>query len=348
MAAAAARKSVTEFKQQLTEGDFTIIPNEIFTRILDDNQRCYDMLSTGQERMEKIHQDSTNALNRIATALETSCTSSEQNSTNLLEKLDELILKMGSVNNQLGVVSTITDETLETMARNKTTKEHQIRRAKDLAAYYHELITKNVPYAPRKFRTTINRNTPDYEKPLHNENTIHKVNQDIKMMQERIKNWEEELLNIELDINDILPKLKEQRAEKFQKTITDKSEKLQREWADSFASLKRSHSKDIESGASQYLLKYSDEKDSEDESADGAQNQTKNWNGQDRGRDRGRGGRGNNNNRGKNANRQGNNRQQNNFNNNNNNNNNSWSQNHYDRSGGRNNSLMDLGMDWNM
>ena len=84
MATAAVRKSVTEFKQQLNEGDFTIIPNDIFTRILDDNQKCYDILSAGQERMEKIQEDSTNALNRIATALETFGISSEQNSTNLL------------------------------------------------------------------------------------------------------------------------------------------------------------------------------------------------------------------------------------------------------------------------
>ena len=121
MAAAAARKSVTEFKQQLNEGDFTLIPHELFVRILDDNQKCFDIVAAGQERMEKIQQDSTTALNRIASALEHLNMSAEENSKELITKLDELTSKIGMVNKTIDSGSIITDEKLETMARNKTT-----------------------------------------------------------------------------------------------------------------------------------------------------------------------------------------------------------------------------------
>ena len=268
-------------------------------------------------------QRSTNeALTKIAMALESMNTFSNDQSTNLLSKVDDLISKISSSNTILNSNQpTITDESLKQLAYKKCNKEQQIRRANELSQYYAELLAHEPPYAHRQYRTKVNRNTPEFEKKIHSDNTVQKVKQEIHLMQERVKNWTDEVQSLEDEIAATIDQLDVQRAEKFNKLLKEESDKQLNEWTDKFASYKRTIRVDIESGASQYLLKYSDEDNSD--SDNNGDKQSKNSNSRDN-QSRGRGGRdgprfgGNNKNNRRNLNQSGNI----NYTNNNNNNNN--------------------------
>ena len=327
-AAVTHRKSLMEFKQQLNdENDIVIISSDLFTRILDDNKQTQDQLLNVHQQMLDTQRSTNEALTKIATALESMNASTGEQSSTLLSKMDELISKISTSNATLSTTTQpITDDNLKQMVYKKCNKEQQIRRANELSEYFTELLAMNPPYAHRQYRTKVNRNTPEYEKKIHSDNTIHKVNQEIQLMKERVKNWTVEIQSMQETIDNTLQHLDDNRVEKFNKILKEESEKQLNDWTDRFASYKRTVNRDIESGASQYLLKYADEKDSDTE--DDAESVQKNLNSRENQTEGGRGGRG--------ANRfRGNNKR--NFNNNTfNNNNNSRSNSNNNRNSNNN------------
>ena len=148
MAATAARKSITESKQQLGEGDYTIIPNDIMVRMLDNNDRLQEHLIAGHQQLVETQQSTNEALTKIATALETCNATSIHFHTNLLAKMDDLVSKISSNNLTINNATTpvvITDEELKSLAQKKCHKEQQIRCATELAEWYTELLTKTPP-----------------------------------------------------------------------------------------------------------------------------------------------------------------------------------------------------------
>ena len=94
----------------------------------------------------------------------------------------------------------------------------------------------NPPYAHRQYRTKVNCNTPEYEKKIHSDNTIHKVNQEIQLMKERVKNWTVEIQSMQETIDNTLQHLDDNRVEKFNKIMKEESEKQLNDWTDRFAS----------------------------------------------------------------------------------------------------------------
>ena len=303
--AAATRKSMSDFKQHLSENDYVLIPSDIFTQILDDNYKTQEHLLNGHRQMVETQRSTNEALTKIAAALEglgaasqehsinqldkmdkiadtieCMCASSQEHSTNLLAKMDNLISTISSTNNTVNATTPITtDDEFKTLTQRKCNKEQQIRRATELSEYYTELLARNPPFVQRKYRTKINRNTPEFEKKIHSDNTVQKVKQEIHLFQERVKNWTVEVQTLQGQIDGVLRSVSEIQANKFNKMLSDETERQQNEWSDKFALLKRTVSRDIDSGASQYLLKYADKKDSEDE--DERQSQPKNGFGRD-------------------------------------------------------------------
>lgn len=281
MAGAVTRKSLTDFKQQLNEdSDFIFIPVDTFTRILDENKETQDQLFVLQQQMLDTQQSTNEALTKIATALESINTSNNERSANLLSKMDDLISKISSSNTTLNSTQpTITEESLKQLAYRKCNKEQQIRRANELSQYFTDLLANDPPYAHRQYRTKVGRNTPEFEKKIHSDNTIQKVKQQIHLMQERVKNWTDEVDSVQEEITGALAQLDTHRADKFNRFLKEESDKQLNEWTDKFASYKRTIRADIESGASQYLLKYADEDNSD--SDENVEKQPKNVNSRD-------------------------------------------------------------------
>ena len=102
------------------------------------------------------------------------------------------------------------------------------------------------------------------------------MNQEILVMTARIKQWDTEINGLQLEINEYKSKLETARAERFDKLIQDKLNNYKAEWNDNLSWLKNEYNRDMESGATQFLLKYSDEKDSDNSSQ--RRSDQKNWN----------------------------------------------------------------------
>ena len=156
------------------------------------------------------------------------------------------------------------------------------------------------------------------------------MNQEILVMTARIKQWDTEINGLQLEINEYKSKLETARAERFDKLIQDKLNNYKAEWNDNLSWLKNEYNRDMESGATQFLLKYSDEKDPDNSSQ--RRSDQKNWNRQGNNNNNRSGGnfsnRNNSNNWNNNwNNNRNNNRSNNRFNSNNDNSNNSHSSN---------------------
>ena len=275
MAASATRKSVTEFKKLLVDENSVIIPNELFLKMLEDNSKTQDLLTTSIQSIDASSTIIATALQQLATTTERMYTTSSSHTDAITNKMDELIARMGTVN-ALSSSAVITDKDLETIANKHTEKENQRLRANDLVTLYKELLDHEPPYAPRKHRTIINRNTPEFEKSIRSEDTKHKMNQEILVMTARIKQLDTEINGLQLEINEYKSKLETARAERFDKLIQDKLNNYKAEWNDNLSWLKNEYNRDMESGATQFLLKYSDEKDSDNSSQ--RRSDQKNWN----------------------------------------------------------------------
>ena len=92
MAGSVTRKLVTNFKQQLNEGsDFIFIPVDTFTRILDENKQTQEQLVDIQHQMLDTQRSTNEALTKITNALKLMNTFSNDHTTKLFSKVDDLI-----------------------------------------------------------------------------------------------------------------------------------------------------------------------------------------------------------------------------------------------------------------
>ena len=92
---------------------------------------------------------------------------------------------------------------------NKNSKRlhYQIYRAQELENCYKNVISQEQPYAPAKFRTKVNKNTPTYEQPIHRQASIDNINREITLLRERQINWTKEIENMDTKIKDLIDSL---------------------------------------------------------------------------------------------------------------------------------------------
>ena len=115
-------------------------------------------------------------MERIATVMGNNAESVKSHNQNLFDKIDILTTKIATVNPYVPVRS---DNELDKIANKIDDKSSQLKRSEDLSEYYTELLNKTVTYAPRKFRTISNRNSPEYEKHIHIDDTYNTANKEI-------------------------------------------------------------------------------------------------------------------------------------------------------------------------
>ena len=190
------------------------------------------------------------AIKKVSESLEMLNASSNTQSDALVSKLDELMEKIGTIAMKTTPkVSIITDEQLESISRKQAETEQQIRFTRTLAAYYKELIKRTPPYSPQKFRTFVSHGTPEFEKQIRSSDTIHRVNEEVILMRQRIKKWEDELGAIQTKRDKYMTELDTTRAERFKKITQELSEKYEREWMKKLEGLKMEYDQDMASDA---------------------------------------------------------------------------------------------------
>ena len=95
--------------------------------------------------------------------------------------------------------------TMET--ENRKRLHYQIYRAQDLENCYKNLISQKQPYAPAKFITKLNENTPTYELPIHRRATMDNNNSKITLLRERQTNQTKEIENMDTKTKDLIESL---------------------------------------------------------------------------------------------------------------------------------------------
>ena len=90
---------------------------------------------------------------------------------------------------------------------NSKRLHYQIYRAQELENCKKNFISQEQSYAPAKFRTKVNENTPPYEIPIHRQATTDNINREITFLQERQINWTKEMENMDTKIKDLINSL---------------------------------------------------------------------------------------------------------------------------------------------
>ena len=91
-------------------------------------------------------------------------------------------------------------ENINRQLLNRRRLHYQILRSQDLQECYNDLISQESPYVPAKFRLKINLNTPVYEIRLHRNAAVDNLKREIRLLEERQKQWKIEIKTMEEQI----------------------------------------------------------------------------------------------------------------------------------------------------
>ena len=283
MAGVTTRKSIREFKDSLNDDNLCIIPADVFKSLIETNANQQDVLIQTQNKLCV-------ALERIA---ENVALTDERRDTQfklLLEKMDSLTSALSVKNTTMQ--SHATTNPPPAALKEFVTKQKDILwkslRSKELAAYYKELLERENPFAPHKFRTKINESTPEYEKVIHNQQTVNTVQNEIKLMEERVRQWGKQLNELQADFESNIRLLSNEKREELKKQIRNNSEEVTKNWHSAFTKIKKSYDDEMtKSNATQFLLKYADQSDNattkDNNSNQYRSNISKNWRGPNQG-----------------------------------------------------------------
>ena len=252
MAARTTRRSLAELRESILndEKDIVIIPAELLIKLLSTHATALDMYTkTAENISESLNtfssqaESTTATLDRLAIALENFRNKRDgEFQKSLLDKLDDLSKTIASNAGTSGVSH---EEKLKKYVKKRKEILAKTIRAEKLSDYYSQLINADTPFVPRKFRTKVTHTTPEFEKPLHKEDSIYRVSIQIKLMEERIKNWKAELQKLENDTNISIQGMDTGDREMFIATIAEGDEEVRRERTQSFEKLKETYMKEM-------------------------------------------------------------------------------------------------------
>ena len=249
------RQTIQDFKARLKDDEISIIPNDIMKLVIDVNTNYQERLVTSQERIAV-------ALERIAGNMETQTTQTE----NILTKLDAFNTTISGGTTILADAQKSADwasvETeLETLLTKKHNTEWKVMRSKELSVYYRELLQMTPPFVPEKCRSKVFKNqvTRESIKKIHNEEAIHNAETQIRIMETQVAEWSSELESIKLETNNKLLVLDETKRNDFNSRIQDNEQRNISNWKVALSKITKQYEDEMNSGADQFLLKYTDE-----------------------------------------------------------------------------------------
>ena len=175
------RQSVADFLKQIEDGkDMCIVPSEIITDLVNDNRNMTEKFIETTEMFNKTNDKVVAVMERIAIALE----SKDQLLGN---KLDNLTNTMTNTNRILEAQLTkpknvVVNEELKANEEPKVDTKKQMSKVKEihkkylrsehLTNVYEDLMNATPPFVPSKFRTKVNKNTPEFEIPVHEKQAL--------------------------------------------------------------------------------------------------------------------------------------------------------------------------------
>ena len=130
-----------------------------------------------------------------------------------------------------------------------------------LSTYYTELLQRDEPFVPHKFRSKITRSTEEFEKENLKDSVIYSMNNQIKTMDHHVNKWKEELTKIEEDVNEILATVSETKRKEFIDKSANDDEQNKRERTNSYDKLKKTYEEEMnaaDADADLFLLTYAE------------------------------------------------------------------------------------------
>ena len=223
------------FKNTFSKSFFCILPSNLIESLLKENTKNFELIHTLQENLV------TTVNNLNATLSKLNDTFHEKNSI-IDQKLGNMctLIKNNNITTQQHLTNgnqkknvSHTKENINQQLLNRRRLYYQILRPQDLQECYNHLISQESPYVPAKFRVKINLNSPPYEVPLHRNAAVDNLKREIRLLEERQKQWKIEIKNMEeqikLTINSL--DLTTEEKDNFYVNKTQKAEERNvREW----------------------------------------------------------------------------------------------------------------------
>ena len=271
--ATTTRQSVANFLDAIKD-NICILPGDIVDTLLKDRK----------EESVTLFQ----TLDRIASSLETGATENKRHNAAMEAKMDEMI-RIQNENSEKAEIVAKLDNLTDAVTKTSTALEKQssvgdteqlkknllqlkdvkgqFLRSQKLAAYTEELLDHDPPYAQRKYRTKVSHGTHEEEIQSYKDETKAKVKSDNERMRMRMRRWEEEIADLNLQIEEALanPNLGRQEKTKFEEQIKKNEEAIVKERDEAFQKIVDEVNKDLNSGETQFLLKFIDENFTDDE-----------------------------------------------------------------------------------
>ena len=146
------------------------------------------------------------------------------------------------------------------LTHKKNVLEWKSMRSKELSRYYAELLQREKPFAPEKYRVKVDKSQVIREsvKKIRMEETLHAVRSEILIMEENIKEWDSELKDVKDELKGKVDSLEPSKRTEILKNIKEKEEKAKSNWEEAFLKITTQYETEMKSGADQFLLKYED------------------------------------------------------------------------------------------
>ena len=201
------------------------------------------------------------AIERISGAIETmnghfeaSNTQQTTNNNELVQRLDQLIEKVSNNNTLSSTQSGINIEA--EMKKRKETLEKIIRN-EETSKYYAELVGETQPYVRREYRTHVNKTTTERELVHRRQQAIDKVNTEIKVMNDRVAEYNEKKLVIDQTIEEYLTSHEDTREDTTEKMASQERTLRETFQRNTLSKMKETDEKE-KMNSFEYLLKYTD------------------------------------------------------------------------------------------
>ena len=233
-------------------GGVCILPSSALEMILSDNRNLkletHDLNVKVATSIERV----TVAIEKLNECFEASNTQAMNNNNELIQRLDLLIDKV-SMNNSLS--STQEETNVEAELRRRKDVTEKIIRNEEMSNYYATLIGEEQPFVRREFRTHVNQNTLESELVHRRQQSIDKVNTEIKIMQDRVAEFKQKRDAIEEKIEGYLTTHEDDRT-----SITERMQTQERTLRDTFQRNSLNKMKEFDNqekmNSFEYLLKF--------------------------------------------------------------------------------------------
>ena len=198
------------------------------------------------------------AMEKMNEHFEASNTKLTNSNNELIQRLDLLIDKV-SVNNQPSSTQDVTS--IETELRKRKVAMEKIIRNEEISNYYTSLINESQPFVRREYRTHVNKTTTERELVHRRQQSIDKVNTEIKVMQDRVVEFNEKKVAIDQKIEEYLSSHEDARADTEARIASQERTLRETFQRNSLTKMKESDEQE-KMNSFEYLLKYTDSRDS--------------------------------------------------------------------------------------